>query len=345
MRNTRKSAVIGTRIEAGRFKASMSALEHGVLYIRVYFVRAFALLLIGLFRIMPERAVYAVAIVLGRIAWFAFPRWWRVSLRNIRQFYQCGPLGQPEARRQRVLLARQSVVHLAQFAAEFIRLGVLPQETALRMVVETEGLEHYAAALQLGRGVIGLAMHLGNWELSGAYLNWHGIPLRAVGKPQRDDFFTRLAFPWRERYGMQVISSGEKLNSAVLRALKDNCVLGLLADQNGGQTGVFAPFAGTMVSNVSGPAVLALKYGAPLLVTYCVRLAPGRLKLVVHPPLDVSSMPGHDPASGKYTPESVVELLTRINAAYEAVIRQHPEQWLWIHTRYKTRPPGEPRFY
>lgn len=296
-------------------------------------LRLFAYVLIGVVRILPERAAYGLAGGLGRLIWAMFPRWRRTAARNLELL-----LGETLSQRERLSIGRESAGHIGWYVAEFIRLGYVPVERGLSMVVEVEGADCLRRALELGRGVIGLAMHYGNWDLSGAYLTNNFGQLYAVGKPQQDEFFTRIAFPWRARYGIKNIMSGNRLNSAILRALKENCVLGLLADQNGGTTGIFAEFAGTLASTVPGPAALALKTGAPLLVIYTYRLAPGRHRLVIKPPLDASGLP-------EDKNEAVVELLARINAAYVEVIRRDPAQWLLGHKRWKTRPPGEPWLY
>jgi KDO2-lipid IV(A) lauroyltransferase len=301
-------------------------------------VRLAVLLVIGLVRIMPAGSALSLGKGLALLTWWCFPRWRRTSLRNLELFYNAGPPADRPSRREMAQIARQAAVNLGYCAVEFIRMSFLPVKQALAMVVEEEGVEHYVRALELGRGVIGLAMHFGNWELSGAYLTHRVRTVHAVGKEQRDDFFTNLVFPWRARYGIKNIYAGDKVNSAILRALKANGILGLLADQNGGRRGTFAPFCSIPASTVAGPAALALKTGAPMLVSVCQRLGPGRLKLIVKPPLDTSCLPSEKDAA-------VAELLARMNRAYEEVIREDPTNWLWGHKRWKTRPPGEPSLY
>lgn len=296
-------------------------------------LRAFAYVLIGMVRLLPKQLAYSVGGGLGRLIWALFPRWRRTATRNLELL-----VGEELTPRERLSIGRESASHIGWYVVEFIRMGFVPVEEGLGMVTEVDGAEHLRRALELGRGVIGLAMHYGNWDLSGAFLTNHFKQLYAVGKPQQDEFFTRIAFPWRARYGIKNIMSGSRLNSAILRALKENCVLGLLADQNGGSTGVFAPFAGIPASTVPGPAALALKTAAPLLVIYTYRLAPGRHRLVISPPLDTSGLP-------EDKDEALVELLSRINAAYVAVINRDPAQWLLGHKRWKTRPPGESWLY
>lgn len=294
----------------------------------------------GLSRLLPERAALGLGKALALATWWLFPRWRRTSLRNLELFYQHAPAGQRPTLAAQRQIARQAAINLGYHVMEFIRMGQLQNAKALAMVVEEEGVKYYTDALQQGRGVIGLAMHYGNWEMCGAYCAQRIRPsaLFVVGKEQRDDFFTRIAFPWRAKYGIHNIYAGDKVNSAILRALKENAMLGLLADQNGGQRGAFAPFCGIVASTVRGPAALALKTGAPIILSICKRLSPGRFRFIVLPPLDLSGLP-------EDREQAIAVVLARMNQLYEAVLREDPSQWLWGHKRWKTRPPGEPLLY
>lgn len=284
-------------------------------------------------RLLPRRSALGFGGNLAKIVWLLMPRWRYTSTRNLELFF-----GGSLSRRECIQTARKAAINLGYQVVEFIQMGFMKIDDALGMVVESEGEEHFHQALTANNGVIGLAMHYGNWELSGAYVSKRIHVLYAVGKEQRDDFFTQLAFPWRQRYDIRNIMAGDKVNSAIIRALKHNNVLGLLADQNGGLSGTFAPFCGIEASTVAGPAALALKFGSPLIVVYCRRLSPGKFRFVAKPPLDISGLPEDKDAALR-------ELLARINAAYEEVIREDPTQWLWGHKRWKTRPEGENPLY
>ncbi|MDQ3024469.1 MAG: lysophospholipid acyltransferase family protein [bacterium] len=301
---------------------------------------------IGLVRILPERGGYALGRNIAIIAWNCIPRWRRTADTNMRIFYKGEPRGADTRNgyRERMKLGRVAAVNLGYHAIEFVRMGFLPVKRALEMIVETEGVEDLQESLTLGRGAIVLGMHYGNWELAGAKMtSIH--QMHAVGKEQRDPFFTNLAFPLRARFGMINLSSTSTFKSAIVRALRDGDVLGLAADQNGGKNGTFANFAGTPASTANGPAVLAMRFGAPLHMIYAYRLAPGRLRFVLSPRVEVDDIEGYDPLSGKYTPEALVACLERINAEYEKILRRDPTQWMWGHPRWKTRPPGEPHLY
>lgn len=295
-------------------------------------------LLVWLVRLLPEQRALGLGRALGLLGWWLSWPWRKTALRNMELFYSHTPEparpGPEELRR----IGRAAAISLGYYAIEFIRLGTLPLEQSLSMVVETEGLEHAHAALERGAGIIALGMHYGSWDVAGAYLSTRIKTLYATSKPQRDNFFTRLISPWRERSGVQLVNPLDKFNSVTLRVLRDNGILGLVADINGGTSGIFAPFCGIQASTVAGPAALALKTSAPMMVIFCRRLSPGRLRFIVKPPVDMAGLPDDRHAA-------LLEVAARVNAAYEACIREDPTQWLWGHKRWKTRPPGEPSLY
>ena len=119
----------------------------------------------------------------------------------------------------------------------------------------------------------------------------------------------------------------------LLAILKRGDALGLLPDQNSGD--LFAPFFGVPAGTVAGPATLALHTGAAIIPTYCVRLPDDRYRLMILPPIDTTAT-GDREADAR-------RIMTDVNAALESVIRQYPDQWLWIHNRWKSAFEAENR--
>lgn len=316
-------------------------------------LHGFTRAVIFLARRLPASSAYRLGAFLAGLAWALQPRWRRTARRNMELLWHGDPDSQSKDPRWYARMGKLAAVNLGYEVIEFIRMGTGPVEKGLAMVTATEGLDELRAVLNeaqsSGRGVILVGLHLGNWELCGAYLASRVGPTYAVGKEQRDSFFTELAFPWRERYGIRTILAGDRLNSAILRALKEGAMLGLISDQNGGRRGVFAPFgAGSSplpASSTPGAAALALRTGCPLMLAYTVRLSPGKLKLVVGPLISQAGIEGHNSATGKFSDAALVEAISRINSAVAKVVAAHPEQWLWGHKRWKTRPSGEAPLY
>jgi Kdo2-lipid IVA lauroyltransferase/acyltransferase len=292
--------------------------------------RSVASAMVALSRVFPPFVLIPIARGLASLAWAFYPRIKKIAMRNLELAY-----GDSLNIRERRRIAKQSAMNVAMTALEFIYFMHWTPERVKATVVETEGLDLVTRALAKNKGIIGVAMHYGNWELSGAYLTLSGVDVAAVGKRQRDDFFTNLAFPTRTKLGIENIPKGGQ-TSLILRALRQNKVLGLLADQNGGMDGAFVPFFGLPASTVRGPAALHLRLGAPMLLVIAKRIKPFRFRYVIREvKCDVA----------KNDPEAEEKVLAAMNAAYEQVIREDPTQWLWIHTRWRTRPPGDPPLY
>ncbi len=294
--------------------------------------RATVYFLIFITRILPAHNAILFGGNFAVLVWYLFPQWRKTSMRNIELFFE-GEKSTQEAWR----IGRNAAQNVGYHVMEFILMGHRKKEDIIGMVVETEGEAEYRAAYEEGKGVICLGMHYGNWEVCATWMATQVRPLHAVGKKQADPFFTEIAFPWRARFGVQNIFAGAQANSAILRALKAGDGLGLVADINGGTTGVFVPFAGIMASTVPGPGVLGQRSGAPMFLTICRRISPGRHRFIARK-LNLESLP-------EDRKEAQLEILTRVNRLYEDVIREDPNQWLWGHKRWKTRPEGEPWLY
>lgn len=288
--------------------------------------------LIFISRILPADRSILFGGNFGVLVWHLFPQWRKTSLRNIELFFD----GQ-KSRSEAWQIGRSAARNVGYHVMEFILMGHRRVEDIIGMVVETEGEAEYRAAYDEGKGVICLGMHYGNWELSATWMQTQVRQIHAVGKKQSDPFFTEIAFPWRSRFGVQNIFAGSQANSAILKALKNGDGLGLVADINGGTTGLFVPFAGILASTVPGPGVLGVRSGAPMFLTICRRLAPGRHRFIARR-LNLEGLPEDRKAAQ-------LEILTRVNSLYESVIREDPTQWLWGHKRWKTRPQGESWLY
>ncbi|MEZ5338991.1 MAG: hypothetical protein R3F46_12105 [bacterium] len=289
-------------------------------------------LMIFVARVMPQRAAIAFGGNLGVLLWYIFPRWRKTSMRNVELFF-----GEQKSRSEAWRIGRDAAWNIGCHVMEFIMFGCKSKETVLAMIEEVEGLEAFREAADRGQGVIAIGMHYGNWEVVAAWITCNVRTMHAVGKKQSDPFFTNIAFPWRAKFGVQNIYAGKQANSAILKALRDGDILGLVADVNGGTTGVFVPFCGIPASTVPGPGVLAVRSGAPMFLVFSRRIAPGRHKLHIRQ-VDLSGI-AEDRAQAQ------LDVLQRVNDAYELAISQDPTQWLWGHKRWKTRPEGEPWLY
>ena len=264
---------------------------------------------------------------LGDAAYAVLSRRRRIALANLGQAFP--DLDRSTRRR----IARRSFQHLGMAVGEgcFAVRQPLSRVTAQ---VEITGLEHLRKTLERdGRGLV-LSAHLGNWELLTLAPAITGLPLtvvaRALDRPSLDAWADRL----RRTTGVEVVDKRHALRP-VLDALRRGRLVGVLLDQNASRReGVFVPFFGRLASTSRSIAVLALRTRTPVIPAFARRVGPGRHVIAIHPELPLP--PGGD--------EDAIRMLTaQCTASIEAAIRATPDQWLWCHDRWRTRPPGEGR--
>lgn len=189
--------------------------------------------------------------------------------------------------------------------------------------------ERLEAALGRGRGVIFIAGHFGNWELGGIVGALHGYPTMVLVREQGWPRLNRLLTQYRESKGCRVVTKGFALRE-LIRGLREGKVIGILADQDAGKNGVLSPLFGRLASTASGAMELSLKTGAPILPLFIVREKGPAYWMVVGEPLEI-------PARGTRE-ERVRAGIAAYLRALERKIRERPEQWLWLHRRWKSTP-------
>jgi len=218
---------------------------------------------------------------------------------------------------------------LGRVAAEYPHMGTLVRAAEGEVVSHATGLEHLEAARRAGRGALLLTGHYGHFELLGAWLG-RLHPVDFVVKPLSNPGVEAMLSSWRAEAGVGSIPLGAGVRR-VFESLRANRWIALLADQDARSHGAFVPFFGRLCSTPKGPAELALRTGAPIIMGFAHREPDGRHVLEVHPPLAVS-----DPRA----PGAVESLTAGHTAMLEAEVRRYPEAWFWLHKRWKTAPPA-----
>ena len=282
---------------------------------------------------LPRTAAVTLGLLFGRIA-AAMPGGLnRTGQRNLHLAFP----DKSEAERRQLL--RGSFENLGRLLGEFSQLPRATPET-LRQLIEYDkvGLAYLREAEKNGRGVIFLTGHVGSWELLS--FGWSALEypisflVRPIDNPRVEEMIEKI----RTRFGNRAI---DKKNAArqAMRVLREGGTLGILSDLNSHpHEGVFVPFFGKLACTTAGIATLALKTDAVVIPT-CAVWDKQKQRYFFHgdPPVELVRTGDH---------RKDVELNTaRFAAAMERIIRLYPEQWLWIHKRWKTRPPGEPEFY
>lgn len=224
-----------------------------------------------------------------------------------------------DAKRNEV--ARGVFRHFGLITADFMRTPLRTKEELLANM-EIEGFEHYEAAAAIGKGIIACTAHLGNWERFGHWLIATGRQISVVARDANQGEIQDRVAKIRDLTGVIVLSRGDSARPILVK-LKRKEIVGILPDQNSEES--FAPFFGKPAGTVLGPAVLHMRTGAVLLPAYCVRVGPGKYRVVLREPIDIDN-----------SMANAEEIMAKLNAVLESVIREYPDQWLWLHDRWKS---------
>ena len=233
-------------------------------------------------------------------------------------------IGQPVAKQ----LVRRSFQNIGKNLMEFMQMPRMSSE-ALHQLVTFEGREHIDKALAQGRGAIILTAHFGNWELLGARIIADGYIIRGITRQLRSKRLDAIVSSYREKVGWRGIDRDRSVRE-VLRCLKRNELIAILADVDTRTRGIFVDFFGRPAYTPYGPVALALKTGAAILPTFIVRQPDDSHRAVVEAPLPLQQ-------SGDKEQDLLVNT-QRFTKVIESYIRRYPEQWIWMHERWKTKP-------
>lgn len=287
------------------------------------FFRAFS----ALIYFLPQGLKVAVGNFVGFL-WFDVLRIRRaVAVQNV-------ALAFPELdSRQHVRIARQSLRHMGRTLIEFTSFPFIKKEGLEKLFVVT-GMEHLQAAFAKNKGVLLLTLHLGNGDLALALLSRLELPINLISKQFKTRWLNDLWFGMRAKHGTRFIPH-EKSSFEILRALKKNRAVVFVLDQfMGPPIGVRTTFFGKETGTAAGLALMAARTGAPVVPCYTFRREDGLTEIVFEPELPTDSFEADTDSELR---DKKVRLLTQIYTdKIESIVRQHPEQWMWIHRRWKT---------
>jgi KDO2-lipid IV(A) lauroyltransferase len=262
--------------------------------------------------------------LIGRIMYVLDAKHRRIAVKNIERAE-----GMPKKSREIHRLVRRVYEHFAVGAIETLLIPRIMSRGDLERLVKFENFHLLDEALAKGRGAIVVLAHMGNWELSGLAVSRRGYDLSSIARPIENPFLDAYVNRLRRSTGQEIIPKHRAVRS-MAESLKSNKILAILADQNARKNGTFVPFFGRPASTVRSPALMALKYGAPILAVKTFRAGRNEHRVVMTPEIPV-------PRGGDR--DTVVEKVTAdVTARLEGFIREHPEQWMWLHARWKTKP-------
>jgi Kdo2-lipid IVA lauroyltransferase/acyltransferase len=282
-------------------------------------------------RLLPRSLARAVGLVIATLAYRVLGRLRKVGLRNLQ-------LAFPEmTASEREAVLRSEYRNLGLLLAEFCKMPGYTPESASRFI-RYEGLENYLRARDRGKGVLVLTGHLGAWELSSFYHSLMGMPMgmviRRLDNPLVDEFVNNI----RCLHGNRVIHKDD-FARGLIASMRAGETVGILMDTNmTPPQGVFVPFFGVEACTASGMARIAAKTGAAVVPGFLLWEESER-RYVLHFGEELTVV-----HTGDSEQDAIVNTAT-FTAAIESYVRRYPEQWLWVHRRWKTRPAGETGIY
>lgn len=276
-------------------------------------------------RVVPRRPMLALGSAAGTVGYALDRRHRRIALDNVRAAFGDSCDGAAAGR-----LVRSCWRHFGRITLDAL---TFPRRSAddAGSVVRYEGIEHIRGAYEGRRGVILFSAHFGHWELVALMQGWLGLPLTLVTRRLDNPRLEAMVASLRCRSGNRLVHKSNAVRE-MRRTLARGSGIAILIDQDARAGGVFVPFFGRPASTTPTPALLALRTGASLIPVFSLPEADGGWRVVYEPPVTI------EPSGDR---ERDVEALTaKCTAIVETWVRRHPELWLWMHRRWKTRPPG-----
>lgn len=295
--------------------------------IRYALVYRFVQFLIFLSGILPRTWWLRWCGALGRLAYVFAHQTRALTLRHLTLVY-----GQDKTPAEIRQLARRTFEYLGKNAGEILRASRIDTLPQLESFLETTGFEHYEAAHRKGKGVIFLTCHVGAFDLQVTNMALRGLNPNIIGTPLKDERLNELLWRYRNKHGAIAIERGRE-TFRMIKILKSGGSVALLIDQDTRVKSRFVNFFGMPAATPVGATVLALKTGAAIVPTYVYLGDDWKQHMCILPEIPMT-ITGDDE-------KDMVDNTQVLTHFIEKVIRQHPEQWVWMHERWKTRPGEE----
>ena len=281
--------------------------------------------------LMPRPLSRAFAISIAQVVYLLHFRLRQVGMRNLEMVFP--EKSEPERRR----ILRGVFASLGRQLAELCQFPRYTPENIDEVVVY-DGLENYERAYAQGKGVLFLTAHFGGWELSAFAHSLHGHWLHIVMRPMDNEYLDRLLQQYRTMHGNKTVNKDDFVRG-LLAAMKAGETVGILMDTNmTPPQGIFVDFFGIPACTASGLARIALRTGAAVVPGFTIwDPALQKYRLRFDPALELIRT-GHLEADIAAN----TQMFTKVIEDY---IRKYPDQWLWVHRRWKTRPEGQPLLY
>ncbi|MDD5492088.1 MAG: lysophospholipid acyltransferase family protein [bacterium] len=277
---------------------------------------------ICLVRFLPYRWSLQIGSGLGALVFKVWSRRRQITIQNLAKVFPAK--SSVEIRN----IAIQVYRNIGKTLIEFIVAGAWSKNQLLAQV-SFAGREHLDAALAKGKGVVFLGAHFGNWELLGIALTAVGYKISVIARPLDNPLLDKIVTNIRAKFGTRIMANSNSIKD-VIRVLRKNESIGILMDQNLYENATFVDFFGELAATTPIIPLLAQKTGVAIVPIRMLRLNNNMFKVIIEPELVLKDIPDR---------QEYVRVNTRLcNEVIERWIKLDPEQWFWVHNRWKTRP-------
>jgi KDO2-lipid IV(A) lauroyltransferase len=282
--------------------------------------------MIGLSNMLPRRAWLSICGALGSLAYYLASETRNLTHKHLR-------LAFPEKSEEQIkALTKGTFRMLGKNAGDILRTSRIETLDELEKILITHGYENFEKANAKGKGVIFLTCHLGAFDLQVTNMALRGLNPNIIGTPLKDKKLNDLLWEYRNAHGAIAIERGKE-TFRMIKVLKSGGSVALLIDQDTKVKTVFVNFFGRLAATPVGATVLALKTGAAIVPTYVHLGEDGMQHMHILPEIPMEKTGNED--------NDVVINTQALTKFIEDTIRKYPEQWVWMHERWKTQPEAE----
>lgn len=280
--------------------------------------------LVGFFaKIIPQRLAYAMGDLVGDLFYYVIRIRKNVALKNLTQCF-----GSEKSEQEIKTILRRHYRHLGRVLMEFARIPLLKRKTILEQI-PIKNIEYLREFFSQDTGMFVMSGHFGNWEYMAAAIANVGPQLYCIFKEQKNLAVDNVIKQFRINVGMIPFKVRGEAAKGILKVLREKGVVLIVNDQDAGKKGEMIDFLGTPASTSRGPALIAIKHRVPVIMAFGVRERDGLIKIHLERFPDIDQFSNDD--------EGVRQFLIEYNKIVEKYIRKYPEQWFWMHRRWKTQ--------
>ncbi len=287
--------------------------------------------IVRIFAVLPRPVARGLGIALAHLMRLLHRRLWQVGMRNLKLAFP----EKPNAERKRIL--RGVYTSLGRLLAEFTKFPEYTKDNVKRIAVY-EGFENFERARERGKGVLFMTAHLGGWEIGAFAHSIYGNPLNVMMRELDNPYLDRLVTEYRSLHGNRMMLKDD-FARGLIGAMRRGETVGILMDTNmTPPQGVFVNFFGHLACTASGVARVALRTGATVVPAFTIwDREIGKYRIHFDPPIQLANT-GNDETDA-------ITNTAAFTKKIEEFVRRYPDQWLWVHRRWKTRPEGEEPLY